>query len=430
MARTWHYSSDGVDTQTLDDKAFAAHCREGKISDETMVWTPGMDQWQSYAELRATEEAAEAVRRAAREKAAAGENDDSIPRFKCDKCGKDWPEALTVKTSLRRLCRLCHSREQEEARAAAELKANRKKNAWWLDTRVIVGFSVVFTVAVGVLVYSYILGRAIWDAPPAQTAEAWASKPRDQWPQIVLASDAQLRGWPQPLHAANTCLVADPHGHVLGLGSTAMFQAAIHASQAGAIPAPGKPMPTDQLLRSLGASLTEWRVGTKAPNLVVFTKIHGQLADYGKSEVVLLEPAAPLTPSPTLPATALKVRTIPVQKDLRVFVVAASPAAPRQKQTIIPGALHATYNGQKVLDLAMNEPVDPPALTGAPVLDEGGHLMGTVNGTLDGPDKNGHFTTLSAESVESFAKPLDLPTEKPGTKAPTKDIKDVKPAGH
>ena len=86
----------------------------------------------------------------------------------------------------------------------------------------------------------------------------------------------------------------------------------------------------------------------------------------------------------------------------------------------------------------MNSPVDPSALLGAPVLDDGGHFIGVVDGTLDSPDKNGQISSLSAESILSFAGPLELilnqaakpgasPAAKPGAspaaKEPTRPLK-------
>ena len=442
MAKTWHYCVDGQTAEPVEEPTFVEHCRVGKITDTTMVWTAGMEGWQSYAEMHAAAVAvAEAAERKAAKERAEAEAAGQVQRQPCAKCGKDWPEALMVQPHGRWMCRPCYTRELDEARKKALQKAERPASLW-TNPKFLAGIA-----AAGALGYfgsttGYDYVKGYWDAPPTQAPEAWVEKPTGEWPQISLAADVQLRGSPQPWRITNACLLTDPHNHVLGVGFSRVFQsvanrpgsppAAEPVTLAGGLhpaakvsrpnppPAPAAPAP-DQMLRWVVTSLTEWRVGTAPASQTVFTKIHGLPVEYGKSEVLLLDAAQPLPPTAPLPATALRVRTIPVKKDQVVYVVGSNGGQTGAKQTVRTGTLHATFNAQKTLDLAMNSPIDPAAFVGAPVIDDGGHLLGIVNGTLDSPDRNGQIDSLSAEGVMSFAGPLELPPSV-GASAEKKDV--------
>ena len=427
MAKTWHYTLDGVAAQVLDEKTFVEHCLKGKVTDAAMVWTAGMPAWQPYGELRAIEEAnAEAAARKAAEKQAEAEAEAKVKRYTCVKCEKDWPVSLMVQSKARWLCRLCYGREEAAAREAAERKNNRKSN-WWPDTRVIVYFTaglVAFCVA-AVFAYQYL--KATWNALPVQPAESWANLPSEQWPQIALPGEVQNRGGLPPLRAANNFLVVDNRFQVLGVAFARMFQEAARAELAAhadpahpAAPGEVKEVATDIILRRLNASMAGWSMGA-GPSQVVFTRIHGEINTYTKTEVFFLESSTVLSKLSKLPAEALKPRIEPFEKDMRIFVISSQVKHPGDKQGVLFGKLHGTLDAKRTLDLEMDSPIDPGALVGAPVIDGNGHLAGVVNGSFDSPDKSGQIKTLSAESLVSFSGPL-------GVDANTTDPHKAKPS--
>ena len=126
MEKTWHYCVEGVTAPPIDEPTFVEHCRMGKITDDTMVWTAGMEGWQSFAEMNAAAVAvAEAAERRAAKAKAELEATDQVQRHPCAKCEKDWPEPLMVQSRGRWMCRPCYTRELDEARKKALNKAEK-----------------------------------------------------------------------------------------------------------------------------------------------------------------------------------------------------------------------------------------------------------------------------------------------------------------
>ncbi len=405
MAKTWHYTVDGVDAQVLDEKTFVEHCRDGKVTDAAMVWTAGMEAWRPYSELRAAEEAnAEAAARRVAQKKAEDEAALKTEREVCDKCRKDWPIPLMVQLKTRWLCRACHHREKEEARLLAERKAGLKSNHW-AEHKFLICFVAGFALLGAIGYFTVRILTDVLNAPPRQAPEKWADLPPEQWPQIALPGEVLIQGTTQPVPAANGFLIENGI-HVLGSGFASVLQTAAHPEA----------VPTDLLVRRLNVSLTGWTLGSPAAH-VTFTKVHGQPVAYARTGVLFLDATPPLiTAMTTLPATALKTRTGSFDKGMRIFVVGTTPERAGEKQAIYSGKLHGTLNAKRTLDLEMDKPINPAALLGAPVLDDGGHFAGVVDGTFDSPDKNGEINTLSAESLNDFVGPLGLDTAAP---APT-----------
>ena len=415
--------TDGGQTQVLDEATFVEHCREGKVTDAAMVWTSGMNQWQTFAEMRAAEEAAAtaAARRAA-QKQAEEEAAAKIERQDCAECGKSWPVAFMVTAKNRALCRPCDARLGAFARLEAERKAAQKSD--YLSAKFLLWFSVGAATLSTIGYFGFHYLKARWEAPPTQAPEKWVELAPREWPQIVLPGETLVHGAAQAARTVNNFLLVDEHSRIVGIGFTRAFATP-------AFPG-GRPAAPDEVRRQLRATLASWSMGVgagKTPR-AVFTQLHGGSAGDPKSEAVMLDAAPPLTPYSPLPAAPLRVRALPFQKDMKIFVVGTLPIHPGEKQSVYTGKLHGTLDAQRSLDLEMDAPINPDALVGSPVLDEGGHLTGVVNGTFDTPDKNGQINTLSAESLMVFAGPLAPPTGAPkpgGSPAAPADKKKTGP---
>ncbi len=419
MAKTWHLSTDGAVAEVLDEKIFAERCLTGKVSDATMLWTPGMDAWQSYAELRAADDAAAGAiaRRAARARDDA-EKVVLVTKHDCPKCGKSWPESLMAKVGKGWICRPCQARLTAEAKKQAELAALKQHSV--INPKLVVALVLLCAALYLPVVWGVAWFKEYLHAPPTEPAEKWAGLPWNQWPLLVAPAEVRLYRWSQPVRIANSFLLRDARQRAVAVGASNVFQGlAVQARVVEPNAAPGKPLSPGRLRAWLAETVVGWDVGAAPPRLT-FTKLRSAPVDFAASEVLLLGNEPAVEPTGLQP---LHVRTLPMEKDQPVFVVGGplpepvepttSPSSPKEKQAIRRAVLHEIFNHQKTLDLEMRVPVDPVAMTGALVLDDGGHLMGVVNGTLDPSDKKGGCRSLSAESVVAFAGALELAVVQP-----------------
>ncbi len=422
MTRVWHFLNAGEATQTAEEDTFIAHCKTGIISDATMVWTSGMDAWKTFAELRREQAAALQKAVEAKEEVQTAEPApaaDEVKQHRCAECGKDWPESLMVKPNRRWFCRSCFVKKTLAAQKAEKFKNEKGKplykNKWAMG-------GIVAALAAAYVATNFGVDFKLRPRDPVtQPPEKWAALPSGDWPPLSVAAEVQLRGRPSVLGVPNACLVQLSSQNTVAVGSLSAFQG-LFANETNRAPAgSGTPaaarVTPDQLRAQLGAALTEWRLDQPGALRASFKKIRNRPADYAASQALLLEPLTPLPEPSRLPVTPLRPRTDPIQKDVRIYIIVSTPAKPGARQTVIPGKIHAAFDAKRSLDLEMPEPVNLKAMLGAPVIDEGGHFVGIVDGSYDAPDRNGLFQSISAESVLAFAAPLGMPTPTPAPEA-------------
>lgn len=232
------------------------------------------------------------------------------------------------------------------------------------------------------------LGTSKVTESPLVSSEIWASKPPEQWPQVVLTNEASFRGH-TPLHGASAFLVEEK-GHRL-IGATARHLLGENGGVA--------PVVQDA---ELDAVLTSWTVFPRTQR-----NRTAQIAGLGANPLpsrnydwLLLK----LAPGQTeLPATPLHLRPTPVGIGETVHLVGVAYSEPNVSQKVYSGKVTARAYGDRFrYDIA--PPVDIRGFSGAPILDDHGLVVGVMTVWFD-PNKVGdRMTEAGGEDAASAVK--------------------------
>lgn len=222
---------------------------------------------------------------------------------------------------------------------------------------IVLGVYVAYSLTVGVM------GKT-------RAPEEWVEKPHEQWPQIALASRAEFRGHGE-LRGFHASLVELDDGRVLAVTARHLLD--------------GKSGVHPRLhLEKLDAALIEWTVYARhRPEATArLSGLHGDPARYRTTfqDCLLLRVE---TPRERLPARPLRIYRGSPPTPGTVIHVVASPAAGTRGQEIHPGFVVDVEPG--FLRCRLETLRRPPDLSGAPVIDPAGHLVGIVAGEQPGP---------------------------------------------
>lgn len=411
-----YYVLDGAYRGPVTGAELDALHAAGTLPDGAQVRAPGTPGWVSYAEFRARRAATppaprgQAVPAPDPVEAAAG----SGPRHTCTACRKDWPESLMLMDARRWLCRPCYYGMAMGAKRERE----KHRRDWWKWLRENWKKTITFGLVVSVIAflawhYRRHLPFSFFDDDRA--AEPWAKLPPERWPQLVFTNRAEFHR-----HSAlrGQAVFFARRGDRAIVGATA---AHLLTADAGVVP--------DMAPSELETSLrTWWAFPPGAPErAVTLAGLYGPPAALRGYDMLFLT----VTPGANVGTlTPLGLGAREARGGEKVFVVApALPADPKTtaaRQAVFPGwtfvkpgrAKAAGGNGAPpkdnlLLDVRVDPPIVPRDLSGAPVVNERGHLVGIVKGWGDPVDATGRVNTVVAQGAAAFREILE-PQEKPG----------------
>lgn len=224
-------------------------------------------------------------------------------------------------------------------------------------------------------------------ATPGKAA-VWAKGEPGRWPQILVRHDADF-GAHGRLQGASGFFVRGPEGPVLATARHLV-------GKGGGIEPPLRAREVDAVLKS-------WRV---APPLDAgrTANVAGVASDmldgWGSDWLLLHVRSAP----DRLPAQVLRLRASPAVRGEKVWLIGCAGKTVACGQRAYPGRVR----GSKLdtLTVAMDTPLHLSGLSGAPVLDRFGAVVGLVSGPGDAKDKNDENRALSVKSAQSALRML------------------------
>jgi hypothetical protein len=222
------------------------------------------------------------------------------------------------------------------------------------------------------------------------TRETFISKPKADWPQIVLTNSASFHGH-TPLYGASAFLLKTPNGEVLAVTARHLL-----GENGGVEP--------EIAAARLEKVLKEWLL---FPRTEQDRTIH----------VIGLAPISTKSPDTdwlvlrvdqkTLPAkiTPLRLRTTPVEVGETVFLIGVSYDQPEVSQKVYSGKITQRTEGDR-FRFNIQPYVDIRGFSGAPVIDKDGFVVGVTSIWFE-PKMDGELWTESgAEGVASVASLL------------------------
>lgn len=97
---TWHYVDQGQQTGPVTDEELAALHSQGKITDDTLVWRSGLEQWIPYRTVKGGENPV--IPQSIRPSPAPGAGEVA-----CVECGKIFPAGETIRHGNVNVCANC-----------------------------------------------------------------------------------------------------------------------------------------------------------------------------------------------------------------------------------------------------------------------------------------------------------------------------------
>ena len=198
-------------------------------------------------------------------------------------------------------------------------------------------------------------------AAPAEVLEpaGWAAKPQDQWPQIVMTNDASFNGH-TPLRGASSFLIRWSSGEILAATAQHLL------GENGGV----EPQVT---LAQLDSSLKSWIMYPRTrPDRAV--RILGSASISNPpalSDWVLLH-----VDTKSSKVQPLTLRKTPVKVGERVHLIGVTYAEPDVMQKVYTGTVTARARDRFRYDIAPH--VDIRGFSGAPIVDDAGHLVGVM----------------------------------------------------
>ena len=189
------------------------------------------------------------------------------------------------------------------------------------------------------------------------------SKPAADWPQLVLTNDAEFKGH-TPLNGASSFLLRASDGRVLAATARHLI-----GSEGGVEP--------EVSLDQFNAALQCWRMFPRTAQ-ETFVEIEGLAVDGPRQrncDWLLLKLKTPPT---KLPAQPLRIRAEPVQVGEKVYLIGVPYSEPDRKQNVYAGKVTGRRWFSDRFRYDLDPPVDLHGFSGAPIIDEKGHLVGVM----------------------------------------------------
>jgi len=206
------------------------------------------------------------------------------------------------------------------------------------------------------------IARPVFRSPPALPPEPWAARPPAQWPQIVLTNAATFRGH-SGLTGASSFLVRNESGRVFAATANHLL-----GENGGVVPTV---MP-DQL----STALISWRMypRTLLDHPVRITGLASSPHPRKNLDWLLLSIANDGGP---LPAAPLTLRAAPVSIGDELYLVGVPYVERSRAQNVYRCRVTARGYGDR-FRYDVNPPVDIRGFSGAPILDQSGHVAGVM----------------------------------------------------
>ncbi len=99
----WFYAQDGQQKGPVTEAEMAGLAASGAVDEQTLVWRPGMSNWQPFGEVRRVDASLPPVAPAPGPEAGTTQPDQVV----CAECGQFFPPDQTVQFGAARVCAAC-----------------------------------------------------------------------------------------------------------------------------------------------------------------------------------------------------------------------------------------------------------------------------------------------------------------------------------
>lgn len=216
---------------------------------------------------------------------------------------------------------------------------------------------------------------------------AWISQPPARWPQIVLTNDASFRGGHSALKGASAFLLRTPDGRLLGATARHLL------GEAGGVQ-------PEVYLQDLDAVIQSWRMHprTRPAQALAMQRVAVPGLDRPDLDWLLLQPAEG---SASAGIEALQPRQRPAAVGETVYLIGCPYNAARCTQQVWRGRVVERMGNQ--FRYQFDRPVDLRGFSGAPVIDERGHLVGVMTVSFQPRELFGKHVEGGAQDVAVIA---------------------------
>ena len=197
------------------------------------------------------------------------------------------------------------------------------------------------------------------------TPEAWASKPKREWPQLVLTNDAKFNGH-SDLNGASSFLLRTENGAVFAATARHLI------GDAGGVE-PEIPV------NELNEKIKTWKMypRTLPDDFVNVTSVGAKGLDNAYLDWLVLR----IEPKEKLPSLPLKLRKERARIGETLFLVGCPYSERNCKQNVYE--CKVTNRDADYFRYDVSPPVNIRGFSGAPIVDSSGHLVGVMAGWFD-----------------------------------------------
>jgi hypothetical protein len=217
-----------------------------------------------------------------------------------------------------------------------------------------------------------------------RVAESWISKPKTEWPQIVLTNDAEFKGH-SSLSGASSFLIRTSDDRVL-----AATAAHLLGSAGGVEP----PVPIDQL----ASRIQSWKMHPRTvPDALVEVTSPG-VKGLGRENLDWL--ILSIKEQEQLPAHPLRLRKEPVAVGETVYLIGCPYSEQDCKQNVYTGVVTERAHGE-LFRYDLEPPVDIRGFSGAPIVDDKGYVVGVMMVWFDPKKAGDNFLEAGGQDAAS-----------------------------
>lgn len=131
----WYYADSGRQIGPIDDASFQGLVTAGIVRDETLVWRPGMANWQPYQTIRPVAQPA------------AVDNVAGQARF-CSECGRSYPPDELVAFGASVVCAACKPVFTQKLREGIRPAGAVRYGGFWIRYLAVLVDSLIFSVLI------------------------------------------------------------------------------------------------------------------------------------------------------------------------------------------------------------------------------------------------------------------------------------------